>query len=349
MKKTIRILAFFILLLSVLMSFSITSWANDKEVETLTNVKLLVNGRNIQLERELVAIDGRILVPARTVFECFGARIDWYPEYNLVNIVKDNAVIGMIIGQKTVKVNKSVQDMEVPPILVRGTVMVPLRFVASSLNINVQWFDKLKVANLGSSITEDEASRGAKPYSGKVVVIDPGHGGYEPGAIHGGIKEKNLNLDIALRLEKLLKNEGITVHMTRKNDSYVGLYSRSELANKANADMLVSIHNNADWFNTSGTMTLYYPGSAMKRNGLTSKDLAAIIQNEVSSYLGTRNIGIISRTNLAVLRTSKVPAVIVEVGYMTNKNELKKLNTAEYRQKAAEGIRNGILKALRRS
>ena len=51
--------------------------------------------------------------------------------------------------------------------------MVPLRFVASSLNINVQWFDKLKVANLGSSITEDEASRGAKPYSGKVVVIDP--------------------------------------------------------------------------------------------------------------------------------------------------------------------------------
>ena len=137
--------------------------------------------------------------------------------------------------------------------------------------------------------------------------------------------------------------------MTRKNDSYVGLYSRSELANKANADMLVSIHNNADWFNTSGTMTLYYPGSAMKRNGLTSKDLAAIIQNEVSSYLGTRNIGIISRTNLAVLRTSKVPAVIVEVGYMTNKNELKKLNTAEYRQKAAEGIRNGILKALRRS
>ena len=175
MKKTIRILAFFILLLSVLMSFSITSWANDKEVETLTNVKLLVNGRNIQLERELVAIDGRILVPARTVFECFGARIDWYPEYNLVNIVKDNAVIGMIIGQKTVKVNKSVQDMEVPPILVRGTVMVPLRFVASSLNINVQWFDKLKVANLGSSITEDEASRGAKPYSGKVVVIDPGH------------------------------------------------------------------------------------------------------------------------------------------------------------------------------
>jgi len=337
------------------MSLSFVSQANDGEfealtdvkLETLTDVKLLVNGRIIQLERELIAIDGRVLAPARTVFQQFGARIDWYPEYNLVNIVKDNTVIGMIIGQKTVSVNKSVLEMDCPPVLLRGTVMVPIRFIADTLNINVQWFDKLKIANLGLTVTEEEASRGASPYSGKVVVIDPGHGGYEPGAIHGGIKEKDLNLDIALRLEKLLKNEGITVYMTRKDDSYVGLYSRSGLANSVNADMLVSIHNNADGYNTSGTMTLYYPGTAMKRNGITSQDLASIIQKEVSSYLQTKNIGIIQRTNLAVLRTSKVPAVIVEVGYMTNKNELKKLNTEEYRQKAAEAIRNGILKALR--
>lgn len=347
MKKLGRLLTFLFLFLTLFIFFSNVSWASSDNIETLSDTRLLVNGRSIQLERELVAIDGRILAPARTVFEHFGARIDWYPEYNLVNIIKDDIFIGMIIDQKLARVNETVHKLEVPPILLRGTVMVPIRFIAESLNIDVQWFDRLKVANLGSNVTENEAYRGVRPHSGKVVVIDPGHGGYEPGAIHGGIKEKDLNLDIALRLEKLLKNEGITVHMTRRNDSYVNLYSRSGLANQVNAHMLVSIHNNADSYNTSGTMTLYYPGAAMKRNGLTSKDLAAIIQKELSSYLGTRNIGIISRTNLAVLRTSKVPAVIVEVGYMTNKNELAKLNTAEYRQKAAEGIKNGILRALR--
>ncbi|HHV95456.1 MAG TPA: N-acetylmuramoyl-L-alanine amidase [Clostridiaceae bacterium] len=347
MKKAAKITTLCILLLSIAMLFTIVSFANENDYETLKDVKLLVNGRIIQLERELIAINGRILAPARTVFAQFGARVDWYPEYNLVNIVKDNTFIGMFIGQKTVAVNKIVKEMDCPPVLLRGTVMVPVRFVADALNIDVQWFGNIKVANLGSIITEEEASRSAKPYSGKIVVIDPGHGGYETGAVHGGIKEKDLNLDIALRLEKLLKNEGIIVYMTRKDDRYVNLYSRSGLANSVNADMLVSIHNNADWYNTSGTMTLYYPETAMKRNGITSKDLAAIIQKEVSSYLGTKNIGIISRTNLAVLRTSKVPAVIVEVGYMTNKNELKKLSTAEYRQKAAEAIRNGILKALR--
>jgi len=91
-------------------------------------------------------------------------------------------------------------------------------------------------------------------------------------------------------------------------------------------------------------MTLYYP-YAFKN--ISNRNLASIMQKEVSGYLGSRNIGTIVRADLAVLRTSKVPTALVEVGYMSNKDELKNLASNSYRQKAAEAIRNGILKALK--
>lgn len=222
--------------------------------------------------------------------------------------------------------------------------MVPVRFAAEILNIPVSWDSENKAVLMGNRNESNVVSRGGKQY---VVVIDPGHGGWETGAAYGGIKEKDLNLDIAKKLKALLQSEGITVHMTRSGDTNVGLSQRAEMANRLNADMLVSIHNNASLTKSvTGTMTLYYPYSTAYKNNLSSKALAGIIQNEAAKSLGSRNIGIIQRTDLTVLRVAKVPAVLVEVGYMSNSNELNKLKTDAYRQKAAEAIKNGIIKAL---
>lgn len=177
-----------------------------------------------------------------------------------------------------------------------------------------------------------------------VVVIDPGHGGSDPGAIYSGQSEKNINLNIALRLRALLQQEKIDVYMTRTNDSYVDLYDRSALANRLNADLLVSIHNNAvEDPSVAGTMTLYYPDD---KPGFNNKRFAEIIQKALVSKLGTKNRGIIQRPKLAVLRTSQVPAVLVEVAFMTNDQDMQNLKDGAFLQKSAEAIRDGVIQAL---
>jgi len=339
MKKIILLLV--VSIIFTLFTAPVNALISETDI-TAANVNFFVNGNSIALEREPVAINGRILAPARTVFEDIGARIDWYPEKEMFDIIKGSTVISMAIGDCDARINNVPTKLEIPPILVRGTVMVPIRFVAENLKTEVNWDGNNRAVYVGERGNNLNPSRGGGQY---VVVIDPGHGGKETGAVYGGIKEKDLNLDIAKKLQALLKAKGITTYMTRSDDRYVGLYERSALANRVNADMLISIHNNAYTTDTTGTMTLYYPG--VYKYNLSSNNLASIMQKEVTGYLDSKNIGIIVRKDLAVLRTSKVPAIIVEVGYMSNTNELKNMVSDSYRQKAAEAIRNGILKALK--
>jgi N-acetylmuramoyl-L-alanine amidase len=227
--------------------------------------------------------------------------------------------------------------------------MVPVRFVSEAFKTGVHWNGANNTIYLGKyDGTEKLTSKGEtfKEKKELLVVIDPGHGGKDPGARSGGISEKNLNLDIAKRLDALLKKEGIKTRMTRTKDTYVGLYERSEFANRLDADLFVSIHNNAGRSRYSGTMTLYHPGSRQTGIEISSRELASIAQKEMVRRLGSRNIGIIQRPNLAVLRTTKMPAILAEIGYMSNSSELKKLKSPDYRQKSAEALKDAIVKVL---
>jgi N-acetylmuramoyl-L-alanine amidase len=181
----------------------------------------------------------------------------------------------------------------------------------------------------------------------KLIVIDPGHGGVETGSIVENTYEKNLNLDIALRLKKLLNSKNIKSYLTRQDDSFVGLYERAYIANDLNAKLFVCIHNNGSEISKSvnGTETLYYPNGS-KNNGFSGQDFAKIIQNNLVKKLGTANRGIIERPNLVVLKATKMPSVLAEVGYMTNKNEFNKLSTPDFRQKAAQALCDSIVSAL---
>jgi len=226
--------------------------------------KIAVSGLTLNLEREPVSINNRLLVPVRTVFSQIGAKIDWNESRNRVVITKDNDEIIMYIGYTNCYVNGAIKSMEVPAVLFNGTVMVPVRFVAEAFNVLVGWSEKSSTVYLGKMpqevIEEIPASGGnASNIKGRIVVIDAGHGGTQTGAVYGGVKEKDLNLSIAKKLNAKLKELGIVTYMTRNADTTLSLYARSDLANRNNADLLISIHNNAGLLKHTGSMTLYYP------------------------------------------------------------------------------------------
>jgi len=180
----------------------------------------------------------------------------------------------------------------------------------------------------------------------KVVVIDPGHGGFDPGAINGDIEEADLNLDIALNLEKQLEEKGIKTFLMRKSDVYVGVYERADIANLLNATLFISIHINAlDDRDFDGIMTLAYPGNINNKTP-NGKLLAKFVQNELIISTEAKDLGIIDRDKLVVLRDTSMPSVLVECGFITNEREVSNLKEPNYQNKIAFGIKEGVLKFL---
>jgi N-acetylmuramoyl-L-alanine amidase len=179
-----------------------------------------------------------------------------------------------------------------------------------------------------------------------LVVIDAGHGGEDPGANNGKILEKDINLAIALKLEALLKEKNIKTFMLRQDDTFVGLYDRPYIANALNATLFVSIHSNAiDSAKTSGTETLYYP-ETKGDPAFTGEKFAKLVQDSLISKLKSVNRKTVQRPGLVVLKYTKMPAILAEIGFLTNAAEVKNLINPEYQQKAAEALDEAILKAL---
>lgn len=179
----------------------------------------------------------------------------------------------------------------------------------------------------------------AKEHNGFLVVLDPGHGGDDPGAVVGEAMEKDINLTVALLVrEQLSEQEGVTVLMTRDQDIYPSLTDRAELANGEKADLYVSIHANTLENNDSfaGVFTFYHPDKP------GDKRVADTIQAAVTASTGGIDRGIRSE-DYAVLRETEMSAVLIEMGFMTSPDELGMLLDAEYQKLLAQGIAQGIL------
>lgn len=183
----------------------------------------------------------------------------------------------------------------------------------------------------------------------KIVVIDAGHGGKQPGAVKKDICEKYLNLDIVLKLKELLDEvdeKKLKVFYTRLEDVNPSLAERADMANKLDADLFISVHNNASasgkFNNENGTMVLYSPDE----NDDSSKRLAEICLENVNASTGSKNLGLVKADNIYIVRTSEVPVALIEVGYMTNTKELNNLCDPAYQKKAAQGIYNAIMQAF---
>lgn len=173
---------------------------------------------------------------------------------------------------------------------------------------------------------------------GKVIAIDPGHGGAAPGAVGpSGLLEKTVNLDIALRLNRMLIEAGAHTIMTRMDDSYVFIPDRAEIANSYGADIFVSIHaNSAKKDYASGTETFYYSGR------LQSKTLAESIQSSLLSGIGLENRRA-KPGDYLVLGLTTMPSVLVEVAFLSNEREERLLGDPGFRERAAQAIFEGIM------
>lgn len=207
----------------------------------------------------------------------------------------------------------------------------------------------------------------------RTVVIDAGHGGHDPGTSHNGLREKDLNLDIARRLRSQLTASGVSVVMTRDRDEFLVLSRRPSVANRLPADLFVSIHVNANRHRHVAGSEVYYPResvittssalpprvqpaevaspSAVIRNVLwdlvlsrsrrASAEMASSICASMQRRLGVRCHGT-RGARFVVLREAWMPAVLVEVGYLTNRREALLLGRPSYRQAVSEAIAEGV-------
>lgn len=176
-------------------------------------------------------------------------------------------------------------------------------------------------------------------YAARSVVIDPGHGGGDPGAIGPtGYKEKDANLSIGLKAKSILESSGYQVTMTRTSDTSVSLQQRCDVADAAKAEVFVSIHNNSSTSSgASGTETFYFPTST------SGKTLASYIQEEIVRLVDRQDRGATPR-DFYVLRNTGMPAALVEGAFLSNPEEEALLKDSSFQQKLAQGISNGILR-----
>ncbi|MDD5594732.1 MAG: N-acetylmuramoyl-L-alanine amidase [Candidatus Omnitrophica bacterium] len=247
------------------------------------------------------------------------------------------------------------------------------------------FFSGCATAPVSDNIPSGRASLGRANFSKTMIrkiIVDPGHGGNDPGAIgRTGLREKDVNLDIAKRLAKLLRDAGIEVVMTRSSDVFIPLDRRVAIANGAQADLFISIHSNANRARLMNGFEVYYitpaatidsrralsaassgrftdldsdmlAGSSLdlkatlwdminNSNRADSIELAHSICRTIQSNLSTCVLGVKS-ANYFVLRGARMPAVLIETGFVSNSQEEKLLKNSQYRQQVAQAIEQGI-------
>lgn len=182
------------------------------------------------------------------------------------------------------------------------------------------------------------------PYTDKTIVIDAGHGGKDPGAISpNGTREKDVNLQIALKTQSLLESLGYNVIMTRSDDTFVDLYERARIANRNDADIFVSIHHNSTLNKSiNGLEILYCPRGQGTAKTEDQYPLADVVRKGIIASTKGADRGVIQRPGLVVIRETNMPAVLVEVGYLSNAQEEARIRDVNYQNLVVQGLVNGI-------
>jgi N-acetylmuramoyl-L-alanine amidase len=214
------------------------------------------------------------------------------------------------------------------------------------------------------------------------IVIDPGHGGHDPGAQGKGLNEADLTLDVALRLEKLLQQDGLDVILTRRTNVYVPLEERTAIANREGADLFLSIHANASRREAASGVETYFlsfasspeaEAVAARENSASaggmhnlpdiikaialnnkldeSRDFAGMVQEALVSRLrrsnkNVRNLGV-KKAPFVVLIGATMPSVLAEISFLTNRQELQLLKTNAYKQRVAEALHAAVMRYRR--
>src|SRR5215475_6849861 len=206
-------------------------------------------------------------------------------------------------------------------------------------------------------------SRATQPQTSKpfaVVVLDPGHGGQDSGAMCGGVMEKDLTLDVARRVDRLLDSEGIATLMTRLGDTYVSLADRAAFGNRVKDSIFISIHFNEDNKPVATGVETYYAAHQITAGPVLawwlpflsrppsqspkpeSQSLAGFIQEALVARTRCLDRGTQAKQFFVIANVTS-PAVLIEGGFLTNKEDVSKLATEDYRDQLAAAVADGIL------
>ena len=314
------------------------------------------------------SINGATYYPLVTLCDLRGVQLQYDVLLRTVHLNKDAQKVSLRVGDALVLVNDNVLHLNSPVDIYQGTIAVPRQF-------KEQVFDLLF-----KPLVPGHRRAGTAKIKLNKVVIDSGHGGNDPGAIgKNGLKEKDVNLDIAKRLSSLLRAEGVATVLTRSTDKFVPLSTRVSMANHSGADLFISLHSNAARSRSLSGFEVYYVAPSVsdsKRAALTARSTALNLKDAVFSsgtgdlkvivwdmiYANSRaesielsrslckvmdssidaNILGVKNARFAVLKGITMPGILIEVGFVSNLNEERLLRTGAYREKLAVGILEGI-------
>ncbi|MFH1199313.1 MAG: N-acetylmuramoyl-L-alanine amidase [Candidatus Omnitrophota bacterium] len=315
----------------------------------------------------IYALHGTSYMPLKSFCDLRGISWEYDTFARTVNIAKDEHKIDLMVGNSLVLVDGNPVHLKYPIDFYQGVVVVPVKFK-----------EQLDTIFLGTPATQQKTHLVLQGI--RKIVVDAGHGGDDPGAIgRTGLREKDVNLDIAKRLTKLLKAEGAQVMMTRSSDNFISLQGRVDTANKFGADIFLSIHSNANRVKSLNGFEVYYVAPSVddpKRAIVAAREanldfdrscfdrptveLKAILWDMIYSSSRQESISLarsICRTmdrntdtrilgvkgaRYFVLKGTRMPAILIEVGFLSNINEEKMLKNSYYRQQLAEGILDGV-------
>ena len=328
------------------------------------------------LQTDIRVYDNVSYLPLIKLCEAYGLGWKWDGFIRTATITKNGKII-LRPGSDRILVNGEERKLGSPVLFVNGAVFVPVTFVKNNLGFIVE--SRPVTRQISEKIYE---ARAPGRYSIKSVIIDAGHGGKDPGAIGRRlhVKEKDLTLSIAKKLKSILEDNGIRVIMTRSSDEFVSLPERARIANSSGADLFVSVHINASQSRSMSGFECYYLSEAtndnaraleafenatlktdegtvvehsgnldktlwdmkLTENRRESAGLAQDICNAVDNSLVTRNRGV-KTARFYVIKFTRIPSVLVEIGYLSNKFEELKLKDDSYADRMADVIAKGIL------
>ena len=313
-----------------------------------------------------------LLPPLHATAHYYGIDVQWNSAQGQMVLSKNGAEARLMLGNQHVLVNGSeLLALSESPVILDGAVAIPPRDIASILSdllpsMDISW-DKAS-----TTIEAKRRREGTGNFELKTIVIDPGHGGYDPGAVRSGAREKQIVLDIAIRLRELIKSRSNwEVVLTRDSDKYVALRSRTNIANQYLPDstLFISIHCNSDRSSSARGLETYLfnveatdarAAALAKRENAGEMSLEFILnhcyhvgtepysleiaqkaQSALAGSLNLRSRGV-KRGPFYVLAGTKMPAILIELGFISNSLERKKLQSKSFRQSTAEALFKAI-------
>lgn len=355
--------------------------AKDKSIKITLNgdvIKMKINSPIVTVNGKKINLDNaqspqlalykspkretKTMVPLRFISETFGYNVDWNNDkvraeistYKNNSIVEDKEKDSKNTKNKNTNNKKNTKKASVSS----NSIFDSNYFVSnaekketSKITNEIKGGNKDKIfeeADLDKS--DENKKRVIKDkieVNGKLnIVIDPGHGGKDSGAValDGETYEKTLNLMVAERLmDKLYANPEINPVITRTRDEYIKLLDRASLSNDGDAHLFLSIHfNSSDNSEAKGIEVLYASEKNVKIKDTVQKDFASCIQKALIKETGAVNRGIKNRPAIIVLNKTKNVAALAELGFLSNKDDLEDIKDPQYIDKLAQGLYNGI-------